>query len=306
MMKIRLDESGVHLFDRVTGWNILFDEFIVPDEEHAVMPTNVSIALTNVCDLACTFCYAPKNRNELDFNTLCSWLIELDKGGSLGIGFGGGEPTLYKKFVDVCSFATNETELAVTFTTHGHKLNKSLLTQLKHKINFVRVSLEGIESMYESNRNKSFKNLSDNLTLLKSVCGFGLNFLVNSETICAIDDVVEFAEKMGAAELLLLPQQKTTIVNKIDVNTEYMLKKWVKTYTGTLKLSINESSAMGYDVCQPKRIKNPIFSYAHIDATGLLKYNSYSTWGVPIAQNTISEAIKQILTCKANQNENLE
>jgi len=301
MAKIRLDESGIHMFDRATGWNLLLDEFSIPENSLATMPTNVSIALTNVCDLACIFCYAPKNRNELDFDKLCSWLVELDEGGTLGIGFGGGEPTLYKRFVDVCSFAKKETQLAVTFTTHGHRLNKSLLTQLEYKVNFVRVSLEGTESLYEYNRNRSFKELSDNLTSLKNVCGFGLNFLVNSDTFDAIDSVVEFAEKMDASELLLLPQQETKMVRKVDPNTEGMLREWVKAYRGNLKLSISESSAQGYNICQPKaHTRNSIFSYAHIDASGVLKNNSYSTWGVSIGENGISKALKEILTYKAH------
>lgn len=71
---------------------------------HSTTP-QVSIALRNRCDLACAHCYAPKSRDELRFDTITRWLAELDAHGTLGIGFGGGERTLYPEFVKICCVA---------------------------------------------------------------------------------------------------------------------------------------------------------------------------------------------------------
>jgi MoaA/NifB/PqqE/SkfB family radical SAM enzyme len=55
----------------------------------------------NKCDLACSYCYAPKNRAALNVANVISWLDELDANGCLGIGLGGGESTLYRHFLEV-------------------------------------------------------------------------------------------------------------------------------------------------------------------------------------------------------------
>ena len=77
-LKVRGGPSGIHMFDRTTGLNLLLDEARVPPASWATAPRQVSIALTNACDLACSHCYAPKNPATLEFERLASWLRELD------------------------------------------------------------------------------------------------------------------------------------------------------------------------------------------------------------------------------------
>src|SRR5436190_523357 len=85
--KVRLGPAGIHLFDRASGVNLLIDERIPPEPEWASVPRQVSIALTNACDLACPYCFAPKTRASLAFDRVVSWLDELDANGTIGIGF---------------------------------------------------------------------------------------------------------------------------------------------------------------------------------------------------------------------------
>src|SRR5438552_5785398 len=113
--KIRHDQSGVHLFNRRSGWNILLDEICPPHLKWATAPRQVSIALTNACDLNCSYCFAPKARSALDFDQIVSWAHELDANGTLGVGFGGGEPTLYPRFAELCAHVAEHTAMAVTF-----------------------------------------------------------------------------------------------------------------------------------------------------------------------------------------------
>jgi hypothetical protein len=88
--KVRLSEAGVHLFDRVSGLNVLLDEIEVPAGQVSRAPRYLSVALTNTCELRCTYCYAPKYPAGLDVNQVVAWAIELDRAGCLGVGFGGG------------------------------------------------------------------------------------------------------------------------------------------------------------------------------------------------------------------------
>src|SRR5689334_18091084 len=119
-MKLHKGHLGSHLFDRASGLNILLDEATVGEDQWSVAPKYVSIALTNACELSCGYCYAPKTSARLAYDSIVNWAKELDSQGCFGVGFGGGEPTLYPQFVDLCREIHDCTELAVTFTTHGH------------------------------------------------------------------------------------------------------------------------------------------------------------------------------------------
>ena len=123
-MKLRLGPNGFHLFDRSSGLNVLLDEMHPTEASWSKSPRQVSIALTNFCDLRCRYCYAPKHKASLHTDSVLRWLKELDTEGCLGIGFGGGEPTLHPDFVNICKRVAGETQLAVTFTTHGHRLTR--------------------------------------------------------------------------------------------------------------------------------------------------------------------------------------
>jgi sulfatase maturation enzyme AslB (radical SAM superfamily) len=139
-VKVRNGPSGVHLFDRSTGLNILLDKIQTPLITWAAAPRQVSIALTNACDLACPYCYAPKRPARLAVAQVAGWLDELDANGCFGVGFGGGEPTLHHGLTEICQYAATKTGLAVTFTTHAHHLNKHLIAALSGSVHFVRVS----------------------------------------------------------------------------------------------------------------------------------------------------------------------
>jgi MoaA/NifB/PqqE/SkfB family radical SAM enzyme len=196
--RIRLGPSGVHLFNRASGLNILFDEIDLPEQQWANAPRQVSIALTNTCDLACRYCFAPKSRATLPYDNVISWLNELEANGTIGVGFGGGEPTLYRRFAELCSYASNNTRLAVTFTTHGHHLSESLLKNLKGHVHFVRVSMDGVKATYERLRGRSFESLRRRFSAIRKLAPFGINYVVNTETFPDLNAAVALAAEEGA------------------------------------------------------------------------------------------------------------
>jgi MoaA/NifB/PqqE/SkfB family radical SAM enzyme len=69
-------------------------------------------------------------------------MLELDEVGCLGIGFGGGEPTLHPNIEELCHFGKTETNLAITMTSHGHRLSEPLIENLKESVNFLRISMD--------------------------------------------------------------------------------------------------------------------------------------------------------------------
>lgn len=293
-VKKRFGPDGVHLFDRRTGWNFLFDSQQPASQLWARGPRQVSIALTDRCDLQCPHCYAPKTRNRLPAQTLNGWLQELDEAGTLGVGFGGGEPTLYPNFVEVCKFAAQETGLAVTFTSHGHHLDDELIEQLRGVVHFFRLSVDGVGAVYERMRGRPFHRLEDALKRARRLAPFGLNMVVNETNVHQLQDVAALAEAAGASELLLLPMQATETLAAADRATLRAAAEWTQAYRGPLRLAVSEAGAAPFTVVEPLASESGLRAYAHIDARGHVRENSFSARSVEISRAGVLQALEEL------------
>jgi MoaA/NifB/PqqE/SkfB family radical SAM enzyme len=297
-LKVRVGPAGLHFFNRITGINILVDEIRPPTNTWSAAPRHVSVALTNACDLTCPHCYAPKNPAILAFDRITSWLADLDANGCIGVGFGGGEPTLYPWLTELCSCAVRKTNLAVTMTTHAHRLNDHLLNELAGNLHFVRVSMDGVGPTYESIRDRPFDALLERITALARVARFGINFVVNAKTVGDLDAAVKLATDFGASEFLLLPEEPVGRGGGIDKETTITLRKWVTEYRGSVPLAVSENGAEGLPTCDPLKAETGLAAFAHIDASGVLKRTSYDKSGVLIRDNGVMAAIDRLKTMK--------
>lgn len=293
-MKSRIGPNGVHFFDRFSGLNLLLDELRPEEAVWSTSPRQVSIALTNVCDLHCAYCYAPKHKASLHTDQVFGWLKELDTDGCLGVGFGGGEPTLHPDFVDICKRVAGETQLAVAFTTHGHRLTPQMVERLKGSIHFARISVDGIGRTYEEQRGKQFSSLLRSIESVATLSPFGLNVVVNERTVAELDAISELAQNLGASELLLLPQQATTAVASMNGVVGRTLQEWVSNYKGKVRLAVSEAGASGLPTCDPFPDERGLQAYAHIDASGMLRASSYSPVGAKIGDAGVLSALRRL------------
>jgi len=284
----------MHLFDRVSGLNVLLDELRPDEAVWSTSPRQVSVALTNVCDLHCAYCYAPKHKASLNADRVLRWLKELDTGGCLGIGFGGGEPTLHPDFVDICKRVSVETQLAVTFTSHGHRLTPQLAQRLKGSVHFARVSVDGVGRTYEEQRGKRFDSLLRGIEAIAVLSPFGINVVVNERTVSELDALSELAREVGACELLLLPQQATATAAGLDGVVGQALQQWVFNYKGKVRLAVSEAGASGLPTCDPLPGERGLQAYAHIDASGMLRASSYAPAGAQIGDAGVLSALRRL------------
>jgi MoaA/NifB/PqqE/SkfB family radical SAM enzyme len=207
------------------------------------------------------------------------------------VGFGGGEPTLYPRFVELCQHAARETQLSVTFTTHGHHIDETMTDELRGSVHFIRVSMDGVGHTYESIRRRSFHDLLARMKLVRTVASFGVNFVVNERTLPDLDEAAAIAADLGSCELLLLPQMATRRCSRADDDTLQGLQRWVEAYRGSLRLCINEGSAEGFHTCDPVATERGLCAYAHVDAAGVLRPSSYHATGVLIGAEGVLSAL---------------
>ncbi len=298
-MKFRLGPDGVHIFDRQSGLNVLLDEITPAEHAWSAAPRQVSIAVTNACDLTCSYCYAPKHRAVLNVSHLLSWMDELDQAGALGIGIGGGEPTLYRYLPEVCVHAAENTDLAVTMTTHGHRWNAELISRLRGAVNFVRVSVDGVGSTYERLRGRSFAQLRAALDAIAADFQWGINTVINQDTVGDLDAIVALAAEHGASELLLLPEQPTTGKPGVEQQTLRALESWVLAYAGPVPLATSADAALGVPIADALPCEVGLRAYAHIDASGTARTSSYALSGVHIGEDGVMAALKQLAQMEA-------
>lgn len=289
--KARIGPSGIHLFSPRTGVNVLLDGVRTPTHLWSKVPRQISIALTNACELACNYCYAPKYAALLETERVRAWLDELDSNGCMGIGFGGGEPTLHQGLPELCRHTRHNTTMAVTLTTHGHRFDDGLAARLAGNVDFIRVSMDGIGDTYETMRGRSFKDFTRRLQSVRQVAPFGINYVVNSKTVSDLDAAVDFAARMGAVEFLILPQRAVGRASGIDLQSTNELHEWVRRYRGQLLLTVSESGSEGLPTCSPHTGETALQGFAHIDASGLLKRTSYDEIGIAIGEKSLVDAL---------------
>jgi hypothetical protein len=229
----------------------------------------------------------------LDPTQVSRWLCELDANGCLGVGFGGGEPTLYRHLTELCDFAAEWTRMAISLTTHAHRLDDRLLAAIAGKVHFIRVSVDGVGATYELIRGRSFQQLRQRIERLRRLVPFGINFVVNRLTIQDLDAVAAFAFDLGAAELLL-PEQPHRNGEGVDECTLAHMRGWVHLYKGLVPLSVSTAGAAGLPACDPSPAEVGLRAYAHIDATGVLKRSSHDTLGVRIGSDGVLPAIRAL------------
>ncbi len=293
-VKCRLGPDGMHIFDRRNGFNLLIDEIDVPKERWHRAPRQVSVALTNACDLTCPYCYAPKAAAALDAGQLCAWIEELDSAGCLGVGFGGGEPTLYRRLPELCQQITARTALAVTMTTHGHRWTPELVDALSGHVDFVRVSVDGVGVTYENLRGRPFSELVSRLTMISRTFSFGINCVVNISTFPDLAAVADLAAGLGARELLLLPERPARGRPGIGSTVTRRLHEWIGAYCGPVPIAISEGDAGPLATAVPLPRETGLRAYAHIDAFGTIKHSSYDPAGQKIDRHGVLAAIDRL------------
>jgi hypothetical protein len=191
--------------------------------------------------------------------------------------------------------------LAVTFTTHAHQLNDSLIAALTGNVHFVRISMDGVGATYETLRGRSFTSFRQRFESVRKLAPFGITSSCNANTLPDLDAATALAAEIGASEFLLLPEQPVRGEGGIDERTALELRHWVAQYRGLVRLAVSEAGATGLPICNPLAAETGLQAYAHIDASGSLKRSSFDSVGVHIGLNGVMQALKTLGTIQTEK-----
>lgn len=281
-MKARFTTDGVHFFERRTGLNMLLEEICVPDIDLSRAPANVSIALTNACNLMCSHCFAPKIQASLNAQDVKRWILELSEAGCLGVGFGGGEPILYKNVEDLFRFVRNETDMACTLTSNGTLLTDKVICSIADSIDFLRISTNG--------RCLSYDLLRHTVAHVR----VGVNYLLNAETVKILGRECDRYATVGVQELLLLPQIRTCAVGGVSADVMQEAESVIRNGDWPIRLAISAVMPDGFHLAVGQPGDHGLRQYAHISASGEIKRDSTERGGVKIGNRSVLAALEEL------------
>ena len=167
-----------------------------------------------------------------------------------------------------------------------------MISHLSPYVHFTRLSMDGFGDTYEKIRGRPFEQFLSKLKMIRSEMRYGVNYVVNDETVADLDKL-DFLQDLGCEELLLLPQHRTKYVNDIRPPAKELMTNWVESYTGGMKLSVGAYAQDGLPACDIFSKDDSLEGYAHIDADGLLKRSSYNKEGVKIT-TSLSYALEKL------------
>jgi len=192
MRRFALDDALL-LFDRRTGLTALCDG---PETIGLRMraPRVVQFAITNACNLACTFCSRDASAaSGWSADEAFSLLRDLDARGTLEVAFGGGEPLAFKGFAPLVRRLSEETSLAVSLTTNGALLTDAMAEALAPFVGQVRVSV--------------YDDIDHRPTLARLAARrvrYGVNWLVTPGRLASVEAFVLDLAGRGCRDVLLL------------------------------------------------------------------------------------------------------
>jgi hypothetical protein len=186
-------DGALLLFERDTGLNVKLEGEETADLQRTA-PRTLLIAVTNICNLQCPFCYRDlTSPSAWTYESLLEFCQQASDWGVLEVAFGGGEPTLFKDWAGFINTLYATSRLCINFTTNGMFLSEDFLRSVEGKVGNIRLSL------YDTN------HWAQTIERLVG-CGarFGVNWLITPDDLPTLETKFLRLLGMGVRDFLLL------------------------------------------------------------------------------------------------------
>lgn len=186
-------DGALLLFERDSGLNIKLEGEETAHLER-VAPRTLLIAVTNICNLQCHFCYRNlKSPSDWTYESLLEFCQQASAWGVLEVAFGGGEPMLFPDWERFIHELYDTSNLCINFTTNGMLLTDTLLRSIEGKYGNIRLSL------YDTNHWEQTIEL-----LVGNGARFGVNWLITPDELPDIEMKFLKLLGMGIRDFLLI------------------------------------------------------------------------------------------------------
>lgn len=249
-----------------------------------ILPAQVDIDLTNVCNQDCYYCNSaefraaePVQKKYTEYITLLdklsTWRSHSPKsyGTTHTITYpGGGEPTVLIGYEHVIEHTIDLGFLA-SITTNGSNLNKlleSVPVNKLRKMAWVGIDIDaGTEDLYEKIRRSLtrvslFNTVVENATeLVKAGINVDLKILLSehNDDPQAIKDIFKLAKRIGVRMVFFRPVIINNIAYQITAQTQETIKKLGEEFGIAPRINLHKYLPRNYKQCH-QMFQFPIFS----------------------------------------------
>lgn len=170
----------------------------------AMAPLNVTIQITNCCNLNCIHCHNDKTRNKatLDFKAIKDLVGQLAKMKVFNINLSGGEPTLVPGIEKIVK-CVSDAGLNCTMSTNATLMTDELALKLAAAgLRQVNISLDSFEARSHNairGTENAFELMRDHLDFLRKQ-GIGYTFVTTlfRQTLEDYSKTIDLAYELGA------------------------------------------------------------------------------------------------------------
>ncbi len=270
-------DSKLLLFNRDTGINVLLEGDETAHFE-CIAPRTLLIAITNICNLSCSFCYRDlKLASAWTYETLLEFCRAASDWGVLEVAFGGGEPMLFKGWQRFIHELYDTSSLCINFTTNGMLLTDAFLKSIEGKYGNIRISL------YDTN------DWSTSIQrLVTTGARFGVNWLITPGELPQMEAKFLNLLSLGVRDFLLLSYKG----NDPSLHLSYQQYDEFTTFVTRMHHSLNGIAQIKLDVCWGDAVQNvPVLferndcgagsDFISITSDRQIKPCSFHHWSIP-------------------------
>lgn len=215
-------------------------------------PTQMTIDITNRCNLRCLHCYNSSGENmyvndEMTDNELLKLVDDIITLKPFNICLCGGETLLRKDIILKVAKKLSDNNIMVSMVSNGILMTKDVATQLKESgVSRVQISLDGIGDAHDKLRGKkgAYEKAVKALKNLKeSGIRSGIAFSTTPWNVHQFKDIVQICLKLGVKEIkiqALMPIGRGAINKDEIICTDEQYRQ--------LQRDINESKKIAKDL----------------------------------------------------------
>lgn len=191
--------------------HIIFDEQSTKDDELTKF-SEVSILLTNRCNLRCTHCCMDSGCGDIASElTTDEWKQTIDKLVGLDIknvSISGGEPLLRKDLFEIAEYIKSKFDVKLALMTNAILINEDNVDRLVNLFDSFSISLDGAdeESCAPVRGKGTFEKSMRGINLLKSkgAKNLSLSFTIVKQNENKVEEFKKLAKELGAYPMIRL------------------------------------------------------------------------------------------------------
>jgi hypothetical protein len=166
-----------------------------------------------------------------------------------------------------------------------------VVRQLEGHISVVRISIDSPEPLYSIIRGRPLGRLLERIEQVRTSFPIGINTVVNSATLPALDGLAKIVSRVSAIDWLLLPEARG---NEFTLTgSEWKtLDAWIGKHRFDFSLRVTANSVP--NLSGPFPLPAAPENYAHVSADGLLRRCSYGSEGITLKGKSIAEALREL------------